>query len=110
MIEILVYALILKISTSKWMNWIWSGVLTAVIPYAIGLMLHMIILSGYKTPLHQAVTVDGLTMLAVQIVLGLSVFYWLDKLEDSLSTWCIVAIVGYVAIYLIVPYIIVSFV
>lgn len=99
---ILVYAIVLKAHTNGLLNWVWAGVLAAVVPYILTL-IPAIILQSQHGPFYYAITREGLVILGLQILAGLGVFYWLEREEASYIKWLAISVLGGTALIFVVP-------
>lgn len=107
MIEsILVYVLVLKGHSLGWIHWIWAGILAAVVPYIISLIIKGFNYHLRGIPVMQVITGEGLAVFFLQLVFALGIFYYLDKNEASFTAWITIGLFGGVGLAFIIPYLV----
>ena len=83
-----------------------AAISVVVVPFIFAKILWYIYLVGYHLPLSQLVTVSDVIILVLQLVVAFSVFYKLQREDDTFGLWFMWGACGCIVIYFVVPYIV----
>ena len=104
MFNILFFAAVVKAVVKFNIGALTAALLTVFVPFLCALAIKTIITIGRELPLSGMVTGASAVILALQLIVAYSIFYFLEKYEDSFSVWLGAIIVGVLTIHLAIPY------
>jgi len=103
--SIALYALMVRISSSRVINPIFSAIIVVTLPFMLAKAIWYIYLVDNDLPLWQLVSWSDALLVLVQLIVAFVVFYKLQN-DDSIETWLLWGAMGLVGIYFIVPYLV----
>ena len=102
-IGLLVYAVMLKVSTKFDMSVIRAALVTGILPIIINGGYRAAVMSVYGKSLATIFAPYELVTFGVQLVVVFVILYFLKRNDDSLGVWFIIATLGAIVCYAFVP-------
>ena len=105
-IPILAFFGALKAHQLGLVNWVFGALFAVLFPFIINDIVVQLILSKGAFSMGATFPPSTIATLALQLAGALFIFRFVETHEDSISTWIVTAIIGYIALYVAIPYLV----